>query len=80
MDRRIAEHIAKIAFRASADLCNVYPLVKEHCSPAQYEKLSRSIASISGAIGLDILNLIFTDFPDIKQQFDEDMKLYGKIL
>jgi hypothetical protein len=80
MDKKIAQHVAKTAFRASADLGSVIPLLKEHCSTEEYEKLRLPIATVSASIGLDILNLIFEYFPDIKQEFDEDIKLYGKIL
>lgn len=80
MDREIARHVARVAFRASADLGDLVPLIKEHCSQDEYQKLGRAITSASAGIGLDVLNLVFADFPDLKREFDENVKTYGRIL
>jgi hypothetical protein len=80
MDKDVATHIAKVAFKASADLGELVPLAKAHCTKNEYETLGRAIALASATISLEILNLIFREFPEIKQNFDEDIKLYGRIL
>lgn len=80
MNRKLAQHIVRVAFRSSAELGNLIPLLKEHCKPDEYEKLCRPIASASATISLNILNLVFTDFPDLELELDEEIKVYGKML
>ena len=80
MDKKIARHIARVSFQASTDLGSLIYLLKEHCSQDDYEKLRKPIANVSAAIGLDILNSIFLEFPDLKRDFDYEIKKYGKII
>jgi hypothetical protein len=80
MDKNIAKYVAKAAFRASADLGDLIPFIKEHCCNDDYEKFRGAIVSASATIGLDVLNLVFENHPEIKQEFEEDVKNYGRIL
>ena len=80
MEKKIAKHVARVSFQASTDLGNLVSLLKEHCSADDFKKLRDPLLNVSAAIGLDILNLIFFEFPDIKQEFDENIKKYGRIL
>ena len=80
MNKELAKHIARIAFKASADLGDVIPFVKERCSQEEYEEIAFAIASATAGIGQDVLNLLFDKFPDIKRDFDNDIKEYGRIL
>jgi hypothetical protein len=80
MDKKIAKHVARVAFQASVDLGSLISFLKAHCSIDEYEKLRTPLATISAEIGLDVLNLIFSEFPDLKREFDEDIKKYGNIL
>jgi hypothetical protein len=80
MNKELAKYIAKVAFKASADLGAIIPFIKEHCSQEEYEDIAFAIASATAGIGQDVLNLLFNKFPDIKREFDNDIKKYGRIL
>lgn len=80
MDEQIARHVARVAFRASADLGELIPLVKAHCSADEYKKLGHAIASATAVVGVEVLNLVFEAYPDLKREFDENIKKYGKAL
>ena len=80
MDKKIAKHVASVSFEASKNLGSLISFLKRHCSQEDYEKFRDPIATISASIGLDILNVVFSDFPDLEKEFDDDIKKYGKIL
>ena len=80
MEKRIAKYVAREAFLASTRLGDLIPFLKKHCSPDDFEKLRKPIVTVAASIGLDILNLIFSELPDLKREFDEDIKKYGDIL
>ncbi|GHT98807.1 hypothetical protein FACS1894154_04730 [Betaproteobacteria bacterium] len=80
MDVNLARHVGRTAFRASADLGNLIPLLKEHCSSEEYMKLAPAIASAVTAIGLDVLNPLFNNFAGLKDEFDENVRTYGRVL
>jgi len=80
MKEELARYVARVAFRASADLGDLIPLIKEHCPQEEYEKFAPAIGSAAAAIGLDVLNLVFNDHPDLRREFDENVKTYGRVL
>ncbi|MDR1163785.1 MAG: hypothetical protein LBM17_08150 [Candidatus Accumulibacter sp.] len=80
MNRELAKHIARVAFQASRDIGELVPLLKNHCSADEYEKFGKVIASVSATIGMDIMKLIFKDFPELEKEFDKDIETYGRIL
>ena len=79
MDRELAKLVAVTAFRSSADINNLVPLLKECCNEAEYKAYALAIASASAEISMQILNKIYEDHPDIKDEFEEKMHKYGRI-
>jgi len=80
MDKLIAKHIAVTAFQASADLGNLVPFLKIHSSQEEYERYAKAIAAASSEIFLNIMKKVFQDFPELEEEFDKSIKIYGKIL
>lgn len=80
MHKEIAHHIAYESFRISAKLNNLIPLLKENCDNDEYEFLAKKIASISGDIGLELLDYVFSKYPDIKDEIDEKMQKYSMLI
>jgi hypothetical protein len=81
MDEKLARHVGRVAFEASARLGELVPLLKEHCSDRdEYIVITRAIAAAITAIDLEILNLLFKNFPELKHEFDESIKTYRRIL
>lgn len=80
MKRSIAKHVARVGFQASADIGNLIYLLKKNCSQDEYDRFSKAISAASAEINIQIINMIFQDFPDLKDEFDKDVELYGRIL
>jgi hypothetical protein len=80
MDKDLAVHIAMTAYRASVDLGDLVPLLKEHCTEDEYKTLTRAIASASYTVNCEVTDLIFDMFPDIKDEFEGRLKKFGFVL
>lgn len=78
MDRELAKIVAITAFRSSADINNLIPLLKEHCSADEYRLFGLAIAASSAEISQQILYKIFSMHPDLESEFDNKIKKYGR--
>jgi hypothetical protein len=77
MEKDLAKIVALTAFRSSADLNNLIPLLKEHCSEDECRTFGIAIATASSAIGQEILQKIFALYPEISMEFDKQIGKYG---
>jgi fibrillarin-like rRNA methylase len=80
MHKEIAHHIAYESFRISSMLNNLIPILKENCDKDEYEFLAKKIAAISGDIGLELLNYVFSKYPDIKDEIDGKIQKYSTLI
>lgn len=80
MDKEIARHIVEVAFRSESSLNDLVPFLKEHCSDEEYRKFLKGIAAVSFSINTEILNLVYSYFPEIKTEIEAQMQKYGKLL
>jgi hypothetical protein len=78
MNQDIAKLLALTVFQSSSQISGIIPLLKENCSEDEYKPYLVSIASISAEINFQILNKIFAEHPEIKKEFDEKIKKYGR--
>ena len=78
MERELAKLIALTAFRSSAEINNLVPILKEQCSDADYRSFAMAIASASTEIGQQLLNKVYSLYPDIKGELEARVKKYGR--
>jgi hypothetical protein len=67
-EKAIAQKISGLRLEISGQLDGSVAFVAENCSTEELEGYAQTIGSIMGIIGLDILNRLYTDFPEIKPQ------------
>ncbi len=79
MNKKIANHVARTAFKAESVLNDLIPLLKSCCDD-EYRMSLRAIANSSMAINSEILNKINSDYPEIQEALDEEIEKYGKVL
>jgi len=79
VDRELAQLIAITAFRASADLGDLLHPLKDNCSPEEYEKFSKALATCSADIYLDVLRPIYEMHPSLEKEFEEKVQRYGRV-
>jgi hypothetical protein len=80
MDKKIARHIAVKSLRLCTELGELLPLLKEHCSPEEYDKYALIIASLSAEVSLQLIFPILKEFPSLNREIESGVETYGKIL
>jgi len=78
MDKEIAKLVALTAFRSSADINNLIPFLKVHCSETECRELGLAIATASAGISQHVLTKIFAMYPDLEAEFDMQIRKYGR--
>jgi hypothetical protein len=76
----LSRHIAHVAFRASADLNNLLPLIREHANDEEYENFLKAISAISGDIAFKILQRVYDEHPAIESEIDQRIATYGVLI
>jgi len=78
MEQYLAKIVAITAFRSSAELNNLIPLLKMHCNESEYRSYSMAIATISAGINQEIMKPIFAAHPNLEKEFEATVSKYGR--
>jgi hypothetical protein len=80
MDRDVARHVLRVSFRASRELGNLVPLLKEELPAAEYEPLAKGIASAVAEVGFAVMEQVFALHPELRTEVDRQIDQYGRYL
>ena len=80
MDKEVARFLAHTAFRSSANLADLVPFMKAHCSVEDQKNYSIAIATAMASIHLEVLDKLYKEFPEIEEEFQRQTKKYGRPL
>lgn len=80
MKKELAHHIAYETFRASSMLNNMIPILKQHCDDEEYQLVARKLSRISADMAIELLNYIFKEYPEIKEEIDNKIKEYKTLI
>ncbi|HUA55622.1 MAG TPA: hypothetical protein VMB81_25785 [Candidatus Sulfotelmatobacter sp.] len=77
MQKPVAKHIIKSAFRAGTYLEQILPFAKEHCDGDEYQRLLKSVAIAIHGIQDQIVEQVLLVHPDLRQEIDDSIAAYG---
>ncbi len=80
MDRDLAKHVVAVGFHSLSLLEGLIPMLKEHCSEAEYDEYLKSIASVSGNLMTDLFERVFQQYPDLEKEVEAKITKYGKFI
>lgn len=80
MERELAYHVAMVAFRSSANLNELVPLLRAFCDESEYKIFLESITAVSADISYNILKKIYDEHPGIEQDFEDRIEKYGFLI
>ena len=66
MEREGAEQIRGLALQAACDLAKVLKVISGRCSDEQYEKIRKAVGLCIGGIQVDLLDIVYAEYPDLK--------------
>jgi len=78
MEKELAKLVALTAFRSSAELGNLIPLLREHCDEDEYRHLGAAIAAVSAEISGQILRNIFATYPQLEAEIEANVHKFGR--
>ncbi len=80
MDKNLARHVIRVAFRNARDLQDLLTLLKEQCSPDEYRSYASGIAAAIDSINVALTNKALSSWPDLASEIDADLAKYGRVL
>ena len=78
MDRETAKVVAVAAFRSSAEINNLIPMLKSVCTEPEYSEWRDSIAMASLQISTNILMKVFAEHPDLEAEIGAHYERFGR--
>ena len=80
MDKELAQHVVRVAFRSAAQLQDLLPLLKEHCNGREYKAFTMAVAKAMDGINTELTNRVFASFPKLKEEVEENINKYGRVM
>ena len=80
MEKDVARHVVRMAFRSAAHLEHLLPLLKDHCSGDEYKVFAMAVAKAIGGINTELTNRVFSAYPELEREIEDNVNKYGRIL
>ncbi|WP_421724242.1 hypothetical protein [Bauldia sp.] len=80
MDKQLAKHLIRVAFRSQRELSGCLGALKEGCSPEEYRDYARGVAAAVHEINVALTNKAIAAYPELEQEIESDMQKYGRYL
>ena len=80
MEKELASHVVRAAFRSATRLEELLPLLKDHCSEEEGKKYRTAIASAIAHIHRELTDKVFSAHPLLREEIESIVNKYGRIL
>jgi hypothetical protein len=78
MDIELAREVVRTAFRSSAELQALLPVLKQRCSAEEYKSYALGIAAAIDAIGLGLTNRALAAHPGLADEIESSVERQGR--
>lgn len=79
MDRQLALHIVRTAFKSAATLEELLPLLRTHCKDEDARTYGLAIASAIADIHRELTNRVFSSFPELQAEVEASISNSGRV-
>jgi hypothetical protein len=80
MDIETARHLIRQSFQVARELQGLLPFLKERCNAAEYQQYAMDIAKAVDAISAALLNKAIRAHPELKDEIEGRISVYGSYL
>jgi hypothetical protein len=80
MDKNLARHVIRVAFRNSRQLQELLALLKERCSAEEYQDHAVAIAAAIDAINVALTNRALSSWPELAGEIEADLARFGRVV
>jgi hypothetical protein len=74
MEKDVARHVVRVAFRCSAELQELLRTLKDRCSADEYKTLAFDVAKAVDAIGTALIDRALSSHPDLADEIEANLK------
>ena len=80
MDKELALHVIRTAFKSARTLEELLPLLRHHCQEEEAKIYEFAIASTIADIHRELTNRVFESFPELQAEVEDKLERYGRVL
>jgi len=80
MDKDVARHVIRVAFRCAGDLQELLGVLKERCSAEEYRDYARGIATAVDGISTALTSKIVSSHPDLAKEIEANLERSGRAM
>jgi hypothetical protein len=80
MDKELALHIVRTAFKSAAALEQLLPLLQHDCREEEARIYGLAIASAIADIHRELTNRVFSSLPELQTEVEMQIRKYGRVL
>jgi hypothetical protein len=78
MDQELSRRIIRATFQSNGVLEDLLPALKAGCAEDEYRTYARAIAAVIAESGLQIMNRIFAEHPELEAEVDAAITKTGR--
>lgn len=80
MDKDLAREVVRAAFRSGRELEKLLSVLKDRCSPDDYEVWKRQIAKAIDGINVALLDKALSQFPELEAEIKVNLARTGRAM
>jgi hypothetical protein len=77
MDRDLARHVAHVALASTTRLDSAIYALEKHCPPDELAVYRQAIGNVTACVDREILDKIYADYPDLRDEIEARIAKYG---
>jgi hypothetical protein len=78
IDKNLARDVLRTTFQSNAVLQDLLPALKAGCGKEEYRTYAKAIAAVIAESGLQIMNRIFAEHPELEAEVDAAITKAGR--
>ena len=78
MDIELAREVVRTAFRSSAELQALLPMLRRRCNAQEYQTYALGIAAAIDAIGVEVTNRALAAHPGLVNEIESTVERQGR--
>lgn len=80
MEKDLARHLIRTAFRTTHELQDTLSLLKQHIGASEYRECASGIAAAIDAINVALINKALATYPDLEGEIETSLARYDRFI
>ena len=80
MEKDVARHVIRVAFRTAAELQELMSLLKRQCSAEEYKGYALGFAAAIDGISVALTNKVLSSHPELTDEIETCLAKFGRFI